>query len=140
MSRDRSPRKTYGVVGVSVREGRLLVIRRSRHVRAPRAYCFPGGGIEPQETPAEALVRELDEELGVTATPGPVLWESVTDWGVRLVWMAALLPDEAVLTPNPREVESIHWFFPAEIRDLDNLLTSNYAFLDALEAGVFRLD
>ena len=35
-----------GVVGVVVRDGRMLVISRSRSVVAPLVYCFPGGGIE----------------------------------------------------------------------------------------------
>jgi 8-oxo-dGTP diphosphatase len=32
---------------------------------------FPGGGIEPGESPQQALARELHEELGLTATIGP---------------------------------------------------------------------
>ena len=58
-----------GVVAVVVREARLLVVRRSALVEAPRAYCFPGGGIEPGETESEALRREMVEELAAEVVP-----------------------------------------------------------------------
>ena len=54
-----------GAVAIVVREGRMLVIRRSRHVIAPLTYCFPGGGIEDGETEETAVVREVHEEIGV---------------------------------------------------------------------------
>ena len=63
-----------GVVGVVVRDGRMLVIRRSRSVVAPLVYCFPGGGIEAGESEEEALVREFREEIGVTIRPVRRLW------------------------------------------------------------------
>ena len=56
-------------VAVLLREGRFLVIRRAAGIVAPRAYCFPGGAIETNESESEALVREIREELGVTVVP-----------------------------------------------------------------------
>jgi 8-oxo-dGTP diphosphatase len=50
------------VVGlVHVEAGRLLVVRS----RNKKAFYLPGGKIEPDETPVEALRREVREELGV---------------------------------------------------------------------------
>jgi len=43
----------------------LLMEVRSDKVRQPREICFPGGRIEPGETPEEAAVREIREELGI---------------------------------------------------------------------------
>ncbi len=49
-----------------VRGGRVLLERRSADARiAPGAWDTPGGHIEAGETPAEALARELEEELGI---------------------------------------------------------------------------
>ena len=75
-----------GVVGVVVRDGRMLVIRRSRSVVAPLVYCFPGGGIEAGESEEEALVREFREEVGVAVRPVRRLWQCVTAWKVDLAW------------------------------------------------------
>lgn len=127
-----------GVVGVAVRDGRLLVIRRSRQVVAPGMYCFPGGGIEAGESEPEALVREFREELGVAVRPLRRLWRSVTPWQVRLTWWLVDLDTEAPITPNQREVESIHWVTSAEMAGLPDSLPSNFEFLDALAAG--RID
>ena len=129
-----------GVVAILVRDERLLVIRRSAAVVAPGAYCFPGGGIEGAETEAEALVREIQEELGMLVVPRRCVWTSTTPWGVHLAWWRADFPDPCLPCLNPAEVESIHWCTPAEMADLPGLLESNRQFLEALRAGQLQLE
>lgn len=129
-----------GVIAVITRADRFLVIRRSEHVIAPGAFCFPGGGIEAAETETDALIRELDEELGVAIRPLRRLWRSVTPWRVALAWWLTELPEDATLRPNASEVAETHWLTKEEIRRLPELLSSNHAFLDALEAGEFTID
>lgn len=124
-----------GAVAVIVRDGRMLVIRRSRSVVAPGAYCFPGGGIEPGESEEDALRRELREELNVSVQPIRPVWRSVTPWQVQLVWWLAELDDHAEPVPSPAEVESIHWCTAEEMAGLPELLESNRHFLEALAAG-----
>lgn len=128
-----------GAVAVIVRQGQLLVIRRSRWVVAPLRFCFPGGAIEGPETEEAALVRELQEELAAAVKPVRRLWESVTPWNVHLAWWLADLAPQAQLTPNPAEVDSVYWYTPAELATLPGLLESNHAFLQALDAGKIDL-
>lgn len=132
-------RPKRGVVAVIPREDRLLVIRRSQLVIAPGAYCFPGGGIEANEDEATALIRECREELGVACLPQRELWQSTTPWSVELSWWLAEIPTDMTLTPADKEVESIHWLSPSEMRSLSDLLESNLHFLDAWERGEFEL-
>ena len=49
-----------------LRDGKLLVARRSAHRRSyPDCWSFPGGHIEPGETLEAALIREMHEEIGL---------------------------------------------------------------------------
>jgi 8-oxo-dGTP pyrophosphatase MutT (NUDIX family) len=129
-----------GVVAVVIRQGRLLVIRRSQSVVAPGAVCFPGGGIEPGESEFDALVREIGEELGSPAVPIRPLWRSVTPWNVALSWWLAELDEIYSLVPNLDEVESIHWLSPRELLEHPKLLSSNREFLEAVLRGEIDLE
>ncbi len=53
-----------------VRDDTLLICQRTRHQAFPLQWEFPGGKIEHGEQPKDALVRELDEELGIRARVG----------------------------------------------------------------------
>lgn len=46
-------------------KGQTLLVRK----RGTQAFMQPGGKIEPNEQPADALVRELEEELGIVVDP-----------------------------------------------------------------------
>ena len=58
---DRPKRAVVAVI----RDGdNFLAIKRAENIRAPGKICFPGGGIESNESEEIALVREIKEELG----------------------------------------------------------------------------
>jgi 8-oxo-dGTP diphosphatase len=63
-------------VGAVIKDaaGRLLLIRRG-HQPAAGLWSIPGGRIEPGESDASALVREVLEETGLTVVPGRLLGE-----------------------------------------------------------------
>jgi 8-oxo-dGTP diphosphatase len=56
-----------------VREGEILIGQRRPNQPMALKWEFPGGKIEPGESPQQALARELHEELGITATIGPAV-------------------------------------------------------------------
>lgn len=67
-------------IGIVIRDGNVLVMHRRN--RGKEYYTFPGGGIDEEETPEEALVRELLEECSISVTPTKLLytitWEDET--------------------------------------------------------------
>ncbi len=60
-----------GIYGILIKHGKLAV------VETPRGYFLPGGGLEPSETHAECLRRELIEEIGVEVSLGDYIGKSV---------------------------------------------------------------
>jgi 8-oxo-dGTP diphosphatase len=64
---------THVVAGILERDGKILICRRRADQPHALKWEFPGGKLEPGESAAAALVRELREELGIEATAGAEL-------------------------------------------------------------------
>ncbi len=58
------------VAAILERDGRVLICRRRPDQSHPLQWEFPGGKVEPGESPARALARELDEELAIRDAAG----------------------------------------------------------------------
>lgn len=119
-----------GVVAVVFRNDRLLAIRRSAFVAAPGMVCFPGGGVEADESEPEALIREICEELNVCIMPQRRIWSSITSWNVQLSWWTAEMPQHECPRPNPSEVADVYWQTLEELESHKDLLSSNRKFLE----------
>jgi 8-oxo-dGTP pyrophosphatase MutT (NUDIX family) len=124
---------TQGVVVACRRpDGRWLFIRRSATVRRPLRVCFPGGWIEAGESQAEAVVREMREELNVDVVPVCCVWQHLfgdpprTLWG----WLATLT--SATPLPNPTEVHEVLWLTPEEAVKHPDVLPYTDVFLTTL--------
>ncbi len=125
-----------GVVAVVVRDGKFLMIRRAAGILAGGAWCFVGGGIEPDESQATAVEREFVEEIGGRIRAVKKIWEFTRpDGGLVLHWwLADLLSDDFVA--NPHEVQDFRWCSLEEIRALDWVLESNHRFLDEMASSL----
>ncbi|MCB8902895.1 MULTISPECIES: (deoxy)nucleoside triphosphate pyrophosphohydrolase [unclassified Streptomyces] len=106
------------VAGALYDRGRLLAARRSAPVELAGRWELPGGKLEPGESPEEALVRELREELGVEVEPGeriPGEWPLKPGYVLR-VWTARLLSGE----PRPLEDhDALRWLTRSELDSVD---------------------
>ncbi|MEU2153848.1 (deoxy)nucleoside triphosphate pyrophosphohydrolase [Streptomyces sp. NPDC019396] len=106
------------VAGAVYERGRLLAARRSAPPELAGRWELPGGKLEPGETPEQALVRELREELGVDAQPlerVPGEWPLGPGY-VLQVWTARLLRGD----PEPLEDhDELRWLAPDELHTVD---------------------
>ena len=124
-----------GVIAITRREEKFLVIRRGLTVAAGGTICFPGGHIEPGEEEHEAVVRECQEELAAVVEPRQCVWRSVTTWGTSLAWWTVTLKGEGDLVPHPIEVAEILWLSVEEMLADPTLLEGNRPFLEAIRDG-----
>jgi len=82
------------VAGVIFRQGRILITQRLSHVAWGSYWEFPGGKIEPGESPEQALVRECLEECGIDVAVGTLIERTQSENPLltlrfyRCVWIA----------------------------------------------------
>ncbi len=69
--RPAGPALRFVAAALIVREGTVLIGQRRADQPMALLWEFPGGKIEPGEDAAQALTRELEEELGIRAEIGP---------------------------------------------------------------------
>ncbi|MDA8622174.1 NUDIX domain-containing protein, partial [Psychrosphaera sp.] len=79
---------------------------------------FPGGKIELNESVSEALVRELQEELGITATSQVSFHELVFDYPEKRVQLYFQLVTDFNGEPNGQEGQAVQWFSKEELLTL----------------------
>jgi 8-oxo-dGTP pyrophosphatase MutT (NUDIX family) len=93
------------------RPGFLLIHRPSNMRSHPGQVAFPGGKIDPGETPIEAALREAEEELGIRPADVTVIGTSDpyrTGSGYEVTPVIAVVPADLELDPSPTEVAA--WF------------------------------
>lgn len=114
-------KKIIKVVGaILIKEGRILCAQRGGEKSLPFLWEFPGGKIEQGESPHQALIRELSEELLIEVELEATIFDAVSyeyDFGVvnLTTIIGKLKSGEPVLT----EHQEIRWLSPEELFEVE---------------------
>jgi len=100
-------------------DGRVLLAQRPTHKPMAGLWEFPGGKIEPGETPEAALIRELHEELGIDTWQSclaPLTFASHSYESFHLL-MPLFACRKWQGQPQPREGQILKWVAARDLRD-----------------------
>jgi 8-oxo-dGTP diphosphatase len=118
MNSNQSTRRRIVVVAAVVEvDGRFLVTRRPRGTHLEGLWEFPGGKVDDGETYAEALVREIREELGAEAVPGDLILQTSHDYpdrSVELFFYRCRIEG----SPSPQFGQEMRWVAGGELASL----------------------
>ena len=118
--------KTVRVVAAIIRRDDLIFATQRGYGDYKNGWEFPGGKVEPHETPEQALVREIREELAADVEVGEKLITVEYDYpefhlSIDCFWAALkedsqmeLLEHEAALWLSAAELDQVDWL-PADI-------------------------
>jgi 8-oxo-dGTP diphosphatase len=137
----RKPELTV-VAALILRDSKILVCQRHRDDTRALHWDFPGGKVEPGETPQEALARELQEELGITATIGRELFRTRHRYRefrseLELIFFQANV-DRSALLQN-LVFEGFEWADPSALPEY-NFLQADEEFVALLAKNAIPLD
>ncbi len=112
-------------------DGRLLITRRPDHVHQGGRWEFPGGKLEPGESAAEGLCRELEEELGIRPLSYHPLIRIPYRYPDKTVLLDVWRVTEYQGVPHGREGQPLKWLKPESLK-AEEFPAANKPIIDAL--------
>lgn len=103
------------VLAALLRADRVFIAKRPVAAHQGGCWEFPGGKLEDAETPAQALQRELGEEVGVQVTQARPLIRFPYDYPDRSVFLDVWLVTDFVGEPRGAEGQEVRWIGKAEL-------------------------
>ncbi len=120
-------------VGVIIREQQYFLTKRLDNAHQGGKWEFPGGKVEKEETVAQALHRELQEEIAIDILSCYPLIEISHDYGDKKVLLDVYIVDNFQQEPIAQEGQKSGWFSLDELVNLD-FPTANAAIIEQLLA------
>lgn len=124
--------KTYHVVAAIIKRGNKVFATQRGYGAYKDGWEFPGGKIEPGETPEQALVREIREELDMTISIDRHVVDVSYDYPQFHLEMGCYLCSIADGTPHLLEHEAATWLETTNIDSVD-WLPADVLVVDALK-------
>lgn len=103
-------KQVHVAVGVIVSNNMFFLTKRLAHVHQGGKWEFPGGKVEQGESVAEALHRELQEEIAIDVLSCTPLVKIEHDYGDKKVLLDVFLVDNFQGEPTAQEGQEENWF------------------------------
>lgn len=116
-------KRVHVVAGIIYRDGQILLAKRPQDKHQGGLWEFPGGKVEPLETPASALKRELKEEVNLTVVSAKPYAQISHDYSDKLVQLDFYWLEDFTGEPTGLEGQELRWVPVSEL--------STYAFPEA---------
>lgn len=115
------PTPMHVTAAVIFQDGKVLVARRAPGFRHAGVWEFPGGKIEPGESPESCLARELAEEFGIATRVGGLVIRSDYAYDFATVRIHAYRVEWLSGEMTPRDHDAIEWVCPEALLTMDLL-------------------
>jgi 8-oxo-dGTP diphosphatase len=112
-------KEVHVAVGVIVSNGCFFLTKRLEHVHQGGKWEFPGGKVEKGETVAQALHRELEEEIAIDVLSCMPLIKISHDYGDKQVLLDVYIIDNFQGEPSAQEGQKEGWFSLAQLSEID---------------------
>jgi 8-oxo-dGTP diphosphatase len=116
------------------RDGRVLIAQRPAGKHLAGRWEFPGGKVAAGESEAEALARELHEELGVRVIRSRPFMRLAHEYSDRTVELSMWLVVEFRGEPAGLDGQRLKWVAPGRLLEED-ILEADRPFIEALQRG-----
>lgn len=126
------------VAGIIIKVGKVLIARRAIHKSLPGKWEFPGGKIEENETPEEALERELFEEFGIKTKTGKYIAANKHDYGTFKIKLLTYFSEYIEGDFNLTDHDKIEWVILEELKLFD-LADADVPVINELNKLSFQL-
>lgn len=104
---------------IILNEGKVFLAKRDKHLHQGGLWEFPGGKCEVNESPEQALVRELQEEVAITPKNAVLFDHVVHDYGDKKVSLSFFLVEQFDGIALGNEGQKTDWFDLSELAELD---------------------
>lgn len=119
---------------IIIQEGRVLIAQRRPDDARGGQWEFPGGKIDPGETPQACLQRELHEELGIIADIHNLFAINTHDYGDRIIELAAYTARIRSGDITLHEHSAARWVTLDQLQQFD-LCEADRPFVETLRAN-----